>query len=60
MDELVQVGKGLPYTVVSGKTVCTNDFYEGKLKSTAIGQKPTFYPEITKNWMFEKCEFWEK
>ena len=25
-----------------------------------LGQKPTFYPEITKNLMFEKCEFCEK
>ena len=23
-----------------------------------LGQKPTFYPEITKNLMFEKCEFY--
>ena len=25
-----------------------------------VGQKATFYPEITKNLMFEKCEFCEK
>ena len=25
-----------------------------------LGQKSTFYPEITKNLMFEKCEFCEK
>ena len=25
-----------------------------------LGQKPTFYPEITKNLIFEKCEFCEK
>ena len=25
-----------------------------------LGQKPTFYPEISKNLMFEKCEFCEK
>ena len=25
-----------------------------------LGQKTTFYPEITKNLMFEKCEFCEK
>ena len=25
-----------------------------------LGQKPTLYPEITKNLMFEKCEFREK
>ena len=25
-----------------------------------LGQKPTFYPEIPKNLMFEKCEFCEK
>ena len=25
-----------------------------------LGQKSTFYPEIAKNLMFEKCEFCEK
>jgi len=25
-----------------------------------LGQKPTFYPEITKNSGFEKCEFRQK
>ena len=25
-----------------------------------LGQNPTLYPEITKNLMFEKCEFCEK
>ena len=25
-----------------------------------LGQKSTFYPEITKNLMFEKCEFYDK
>ena len=25
-----------------------------------LGQKATFYPEINKNLMFEKCEFCEK
>ena len=25
-----------------------------------LKQKSTFYPEITKNLMFEKCEFCEK
>ena len=25
-----------------------------------LGQKPTFCPEITKNLMFEKCDFYEK
>ena len=25
-----------------------------------LGQKSTFYPEITNNFMFEKCEFCEK
>ena len=29
-------------------------------KSFTLGQKPTFYPEITKKLMFEKCEFCEK
>ena len=28
--------------------------------SITLGQKATFYPEITKNLMFEKCEFCEK
>ena len=36
----------------------------GKLETPAstLRQKPTFYPEITKNLIFEKCEFgfWEK
>ena len=26
---LLDLGKGLPFDVVTGKTVCTNDFYEG-------------------------------
>ena len=26
---------------------------------STLGQKPTFYPEITKILMFEKCEFCE-
>ena len=25
-----------------------------------LGQNTTFYPQITKNLMFENCEFWEK
>ena len=29
VEELVDLGKDLPYKVVSGKTVCTDDFYEG-------------------------------
>ena len=29
-------------------------------KKPTLRQKPTFYPEITKNLMFEKCEFIEK
>ena len=28
---LLDLGKGLPFDVVTGKTVCTNDFYEGIL-----------------------------
>ena len=31
-----------------------------KLSYSTLGQKPTFYPEITENLMFEKCEFCEK
>ena len=27
--ELVDLGRDLPFDVVAGKTVCTNDFYEG-------------------------------
>ena len=27
---------------------------------STLGQKLTLYPEITKNLMFEKCEFLEK
>ena len=29
--ELVNIGRGLPFNVVSGKTVCANDFYEGMI-----------------------------
>ena len=29
VEELVTLGKDLPFDVVSGKTVCTDDFYEG-------------------------------
>ena len=29
-QDLVQLGRELPFNVVSGKTVCTNDFYEGR------------------------------
>lgn len=29
MQELVDLKEGLPFTVVSGKTVCSDDFYEG-------------------------------
>ena len=29
-------------------------------KMITLGQKSTFYPEITKNLIFEKCEFCEK
>ena len=28
--------------------------------ASTLGQKSPFYPEITKNLMFEKCEFCEK
>ena len=28
-------------------------------KNLTLGQKPTFYPEITMNLKFEKCEFCE-
>lgn len=29
MQELVNLKEGLPFEVVSGKTVCSDDFYEG-------------------------------
>ena len=29
-QDLVQIGRDLPFNVVAGKTVCTNDFYEGE------------------------------
>ena len=32
----------------------------GKSEQGTLGQNPTFYPEITKNLMFEKCDFCEK
>ena len=31
--ELIEIGQGLPFHTVSGKTVCTNDFYEGIFQS---------------------------
>ena len=34
--ELVELGKDLPFKVVGGKTVCTNDFYEGFMNITFI------------------------
>ncbi len=27
--ELIEIGHDLPFEVVTGKTVCTDDFYEG-------------------------------
>merc|ERR1711981_802194 len=30
--DLVEMGRDLPFNVVSGKTVCTNDFYEGQAR----------------------------
>lgn len=30
--DLVQLGRDLPFNVVSGKTVCTHDFYEGQAR----------------------------
>ena len=32
VGELVQLGRKLPFKTVSGKTVCTNDFYEGQAR----------------------------
>ena len=29
MQDLLRLGKDFPFHTVSGKTVCTNDFYEG-------------------------------
>ena len=41
VEELVDLGKDLSFKVVSGKTVCTDDFYEGTYTRagsvTAIG-----------------------
>ena len=37
-----------------------NVTFAGRIIGNRLGQKPTFYPEITKNLKFEKCEFWEK
>ena len=34
--------------------------YISPILHTTLGQKSTFYPEITKNLMFEKCEFCKK
>lgn len=32
VKELITLNKGLPFQVVSGKTVCTDDFYEGQAR----------------------------
>ena len=34
--DLVELGQPLPFKVVSGKTVCTDDFYEGKSKAIML------------------------
>ena len=31
-SSLIQQGKGLPFKVMAGKTVCTHDFYEGQAR----------------------------
>ena len=35
---LLDMGKELPFDVVTGKTVATNDFYEGKVVNLIIQQ----------------------
>ena len=44
--------------------VCEKTIYlenkSAKTTLSTLGQKLTFYPEVTKNFMFEKCEFCEK
>ena len=39
---------------------CLYILQQNPRKRLTLGQKPTFYPDITKNLMIEKCEFWEK
>jgi len=36
VKELITLNKGLPFQVVSGKTVCTDDFYEGKIRNKLV------------------------
>ena len=44
VQELVTLGSGLPFNVVSGKTVCTDDFYEGTLKPHQTIPLCTMFP----------------
>ena len=32
VDELVRLGGNFPFKIAAGKTVCTNDFYEGQAR----------------------------
>ena len=47
--------KALEVARTSGKPKFPNPNFLDEFPHT-LGQKPTFYPEITKNLMFEKCE----
>ena len=41
-------------------TAITAEIEMENVSKATLRQKPTFYPEITKNLVLEKCEFCEK
>ena len=42
---------------INSKNLKTFSLRKKLVQINFLGQKTTFYPEITKNLMFEKCEF---
>ena len=45
VQDLLRLGKDFPFHTVSGKTVCTNDFYEGDVCKNFMIEIPFFvYP----------------
>ena len=44
----------LPFDLFPLTLFCVTPFF------STLGQKETFYPEMIKNFMFEKCEFCDK
>ena len=55
-----------PDSFFTTKKMCLSQWQKNPLYNLSkreihtLGQKSTFYPEITKNFMFEKCDFYEK